>query len=108
MSNVQKTHIQLGTKVHERRTLVDQNRWDQIQKLFPEKCHKRLRSNGDDESDDECPPVKRVLAKCGELRQEYEEEIKKIRERKEKEEEASKNLIIKYSKNRINNGNNRL
>ena len=35
-------------------TLVDQNRWDRIQQLFPEKCNKRLRSNGDDESDDEC------------------------------------------------------
>ena len=34
-------------------TLVDQNRWNLIQKLFPEKCLKRLQGN-DDESEDEC------------------------------------------------------
>ena len=34
-------------------TLVDQNRWNLIQKLFPKKCLKRLQGD-DDESEDEC------------------------------------------------------
>ena len=42
-------------------TLVDQNRWNLIQKLFPKKCLRRLQGD-DDESEDECMSISLNMA----------------------------------------------
>ncbi|XP_028401000.1 E3 ubiquitin-protein ligase RNF168-like isoform X2 [Dendronephthya gigantea] len=74
-------------------TLIDEKRWNLIQELFPRRCLKRLQGD-DDETDDEYqPPTKRVLAKSGELRKEYEQEMNKVLQLQKEEEQASHNLI---------------
>ncbi|KAK7461187.1 hypothetical protein BaRGS_00038775 [Batillaria attramentaria] len=65
--------------------LVDERRWKQIQSLFPGRVQRRL--NGlDDETDDEEDETEEIgahyrrmvqLSKPGEIRQEYEEELKR-------------------------------
>lgn len=75
-------------------TLVNVARWQQIQQLFPEKCRKRLRGEDDDDIFD-MPPVKRTLSKDGELRKEYEEEMRKLKVAREEEMKASEEVIYK-------------
>jgi len=70
--------------------LVDEARWNVIQKLFPERSKRRLR--GEDGCDLEITEFSRVVAKSGELRKEYEEELLKIRLEKEEESRASEEI----------------
>ncbi|XP_062570577.1 E3 ubiquitin-protein ligase RNF169-like [Saccostrea cucullata] len=77
-------------------TLVNKKLWNQIQQLFPEKVEKRQK--GLDDSIDE--PVFQPLiniAEPGEIRREYEEQMKRLEaqreEERKKEQEASEALI---------------
>ncbi|XP_061177803.1 E3 ubiquitin-protein ligase RNF169-like [Saccostrea echinata] len=77
-------------------TLVNKKLWSQIQQLFPEKVEKRQK--GLDDSIDE--PVFQPLiniAEPGEIRKEYEEQMKRLEaqreEERKKEQEASEALI---------------
>ncbi|KAK2566627.1 E3 ubiquitin-protein ligase RNF168 [Acropora cervicornis] len=73
-------------------TLVDLKRWEQIQRLFPEKCQKRLR--GEDEEDlFDFPAPKRTISKDGEIRREYEEEMRKVQQAREQEMKASEEAV---------------
>ncbi|XP_067670183.1 uncharacterized protein [Haliotis asinina] len=80
------------------KTLVNQQRWEQIQELFPKRV--RLRLEGKDEEDDSADvsfhrPVH--LAAPGEIRKEYEEELNKLRQQlnqeRRREEQESEALI---------------
>ncbi|XP_071085920.1 uncharacterized protein [Haliotis cracherodii] len=80
------------------KTLVNQQRWGQIQELFPKRV--RLRLEGKDEEDDSADvtfhrPVH--LAAPGEIRKEYEEELNKLRQQlnqeRRREELESEALI---------------
>ncbi|KAM7435979.1 hypothetical protein ABFA07_014201 [Porites harrisoni] len=75
-------------------TLVDLKRWKQIQKLFPEKCQKRLRGE-DDEDLFDTPPLKRAISQDGEVRKEYEEEMRKLQQAREQEVQASEEVVRK-------------
>jgi len=75
-------------------TLVNLKRWEQIQQLFPEKCQKRLRGE-DDEDLFDIPPPKRTISQDGELRKEYEEELRKLQQAREQEMRASEEAIHK-------------
>eukprot|EP00794_Sanderia_malayensis_P010724 gene10724-11872_t len=80
-------------------SLINKERWQYIQKLFPDRCRKRL--NGEDDDDDdigrathwEAAPFCPVVAKQGELRKEYEVELQKIEHEREKEIQASEEII---------------
>lgn len=73
-------------------TLVNLKRWEQIQKRFPEKCKKRLRGEEDEDLFD-LPPLKRAISQDGEIRKEYEEEIRKLQQAREQELRASEDAI---------------
>ncbi|XP_076454346.1 uncharacterized protein LOC143289250 [Babylonia areolata] len=88
-------------------SLVDQKRWEQIQRLFPQRVQRRL-DGLDDETDEETEEKEVVdvsyrrmvqLSKPGEIRKEYEEELKRLEAQQEaerqREEEASASLIQK-------------
>eukprot|EP00795_Rhopilema_esculentum_P016183 gene16183-7549_t len=79
-------------------TLIDQERWNVIQKLFPERCKRRLK--GEDEEDDNdvpmnCETFRPVVAEQGELRKEYEKELLKVELEKQEEMKASEEVIKK-------------
>lgn len=42
-------------------SLVNRKRWEQIQKLFPERCAKRLRGEDDDDDDDSCGEISHIF-----------------------------------------------
>lgn len=73
-------------------TLVNVKRWEQIQRLFPEKCQKRLRGEDDEDLFDFLPP-KRAISQDGEIRKEYEEEMRKVQHAREQEMRASEEAI---------------
>uniref|UniRef100_A0A8C0QKB3 RING-type E3 ubiquitin transferase n=1 Tax=Chelonoidis abingdonii TaxID=106734 RepID=A0A8C0QKB3_CHEAB len=71
-------------------TLINWELWERIQKNYPEECQRRV--NGQDLEEDICisQPLHQ-LSKPGELRQEYEAEISKVKaERWAHEQEESK------------------
>ncbi|PVD18535.1 hypothetical protein C0Q70_21084 [Pomacea canaliculata] len=93
-------------KATKNNTLVDQKRWEQVKKLFPEKVQRRLDGLDDETDDDDVNDNEEIdvqyrrigqLSKPGEIREEYEAEVKKLAERAEeerrREEEASAALI---------------
>ncbi|KAM4566914.1 E3 ubiquitin-protein ligase rnf168 isoform 1-T2 [Odontesthes bonariensis] len=76
-------------------SLVDQQLWTRIQTCFPLQCQRR-----EEEGEDEELPVSVVFPRVcqpGELRQEYEDEVTKLKEERrqleEEEQRASKELI---------------
>ncbi|XP_013409305.1 serine/arginine repetitive matrix protein 2 isoform X1 [Lingula anatina] len=79
--------------------LVNEKRWRQIQRLFPKQVEKRL--EGEDNEDDYLAntAVPLHLAQPGEIRKEYEEEMKKLEAERvraaEEEEQASQSIIQK-------------
>ncbi|XP_035693399.1 E3 ubiquitin-protein ligase RNF169-like isoform X2 [Branchiostoma floridae] len=82
-------------------TLVNKERWAQIQRYFPEKCERRLRGEEndtlDDLSDEELPITNfPVVSEPGELRREYEEQMKKFEEQRKKEQEAALKASMEY------------
>ncbi|KAK7090558.1 hypothetical protein V1264_010335 [Littorina saxatilis] len=92
-------------KASKAKTLVNQERWEQIQRLFPGRVQRRL-DGLDDETDEETEEREEIdvcyrrmvqLSKPGEIRQEYEAELKRLEEQQEaerqQEEEASVDLI---------------
>ncbi|KAL8623947.1 hypothetical protein ACOMHN_047167 [Nucella lapillus] len=85
--------------------LVNQKRWEQIQKLFPQRVQRRL-DGLDDETDEETQEKEDIdlsyrhmvqLSEPGEIRREYEEELKRLESQqaaeRQIEEEASASLI---------------
>ncbi|NXA81535.1 RN168 ligase, partial [Thryothorus ludovicianus] len=73
-----------------RNTLINWELWEKIQKNYPEECERRM--NGQDLDEEICvPKPQHQLSKPGELRQEYEEEISKVKaERQAHEQEENK------------------
>ncbi|XP_051005724.1 E3 ubiquitin-protein ligase RNF168 [Acomys russatus] len=87
------------TRYHTRRkSLVNTDLWEIIQKHYPKECKLRVSGQESKEIVDDYQPVRR-LSKPGELRREYEEEISKVEaERqasKEEENKASEEYIQK-------------
>ncbi|XP_006884353.1 PREDICTED: E3 ubiquitin-protein ligase RNF168 [Elephantulus edwardii] len=85
------------TRYHTRRkTLVNMELWETIQKHYPKECKLRACGQESEEIVDDFQPV-RVLSIPGELRREYEEEISKVeaerRANEEKENKASEEYI---------------
>lgn len=78
-------------------TLVNHERWAAIQANFPEQVQKRL--SGEEEEDPEMNAlnISIRLAEPGEIRSEYEQQLKKLQEQRaeesKKEQEASERLI---------------
>lgn len=74
--------ISVWARIHgKENTLVDTNRWELIQKHFPEHINRRRLSIMKDDinlSSNDLHEPKRVLASEGEIRKEYEEELKKL------------------------------
>ncbi|XP_058518045.1 E3 ubiquitin-protein ligase RNF168 isoform X2 [Ochotona princeps] len=73
-----------------RKTLVNMELWEMIQRLYPKECE--LRASGQDTGEiaEDYQPV-RLISKPGELRKEYEEEISKVEaERRANVEEENK------------------
>ncbi|XP_019616189.1 PREDICTED: E3 ubiquitin-protein ligase RNF169-like [Branchiostoma belcheri] len=84
-------------------TLVNQERWAQIQRFYSEKCQRRLRGEENDALDelsDEDSQITNfpVVSQPGELRKEYEEQMKKFEEQRKKEEEAALKASMEYIK----------
>ncbi|XP_004424585.1 PREDICTED: E3 ubiquitin-protein ligase RNF168 [Ceratotherium simum simum] len=79
------------TRYHTRRkSLVNMELWEIIQKHYPKECKRRASGQESEEIVDDYQPV-RLLSKPGELRREYEEEISKVEaERRATEEEENK------------------
>ncbi|CAH1245337.1 RNF168 [Branchiostoma lanceolatum] len=82
-------------------TLVNRERWAQIQRFYPEKCERRLRGEENDAlgdlSDEDLPvTIFPVVSEPGELRREYEEQMKKFEEQRKKEEEAALKASMDY------------
>ncbi|KAM9582963.1 E3 ubiquitin-protein ligase RNF168 isoform 1-T2 [Trichechus inunguis] len=79
------------TRYHARRnSLVNKELWEIIQKYYPEECKLRACGQESQEIVDDYQPV-RLLSIPGELRREYEEEIRKVEaERRASEEEENK------------------
>ncbi|NXV64525.1 RN168 ligase, partial [Molothrus ater] len=73
-----------------RNTLINWELWEKIQKDYPEECKRRM--NGQDLDEEIClPKPQHQLSKPGELRQEYEAEISKVKaERRAHEQEENK------------------
>ncbi|XP_063264808.1 E3 ubiquitin-protein ligase RNF168 [Prinia subflava] len=73
-----------------RNTLINWELWEKIQKDYPEECERRM--NGQDLDEEICvPKPQHQLSKPGELRQEYEAEISKVKaERRAHEQEENK------------------
>ncbi|NXT94393.1 RN168 ligase, partial [Anhinga rufa] len=73
-----------------RNTLVNWELWEKIQKNYPKECERRI--NGQDLEEEICVPhPQHQLSKPGELRQEYEAEISKVKaERRAHEQEENK------------------
>ncbi|KAK0066595.1 E3 ubiquitin-protein ligase RNF168 [Biomphalaria pfeifferi] len=90
-------------KAAKNNTLINMQKWKAIQEVFPEKVRHRLEgseeSNSESEEDNFEAQLRRLkeLSEPGEIRQEYEAALEKIRQQKEeeakKEEEASRALI---------------
>ncbi|CAH1781173.1 unnamed protein product [Owenia fusiformis] len=80
-------------------SLIDYNRWKQIQELFPTRVRNRIEGRDDSDSSDEesVTPVFHTVAEPGEVRREYELELKKLQAQQEierqKEAEESEALI---------------
>eukprot|EP00112_Aurelia_sp_Birch-Aquarium-sp1_P006077 Seg1680.2 transcript_id=Seg1680.2/GoldUCD/mRNA.D3Y31 product="E3 ubiquitin-protein ligase rnf168" protein_id=Seg1680.2/GoldUCD/D3Y31 len=77
--------------------LVDEERWNKIQRLFPERCKRRL--NGEDDDDDlylSTSTFVPVVAKDGEVRQEYEKELQKAEMEMQEELKASEEIIKRF------------
>uniref|UniRef100_G3T6E8 E3 ubiquitin-protein ligase RNF168 n=1 Tax=Loxodonta africana TaxID=9785 RepID=G3T6E8_LOXAF len=79
------------TRYHARRnSLVNMELWEKIQKYYPKECKLRACGQESEEIVDDYQPV-RLLSIPGELRREYEEEIRKVEaERRANEEEENK------------------
>ncbi|XP_064615082.1 uncharacterized protein LOC135479218 isoform X2 [Liolophura sinensis] len=73
--------------------LINKTRWKQIQDLFPKKVQRRLEGKDDDSSEEVFCAPKPQIAEPGEIRKEYEEQLRKMREQRRKEQEASERLI---------------
>ncbi|NXI24425.1 RN168 ligase, partial [Sterrhoptilus dennistouni] len=73
-----------------RNTLINWELWEKIQKNYPEECERRI--NGQDLDEEiSVPKPHHQLCKPGELRQEYEAEISKVKaERQAHEQEENK------------------
>ncbi|XP_053403361.1 E3 ubiquitin-protein ligase rnf168-like [Mercenaria mercenaria] len=77
--------------------LVNNERWEEIQKNFPEQIRKR--QEGEEEEDPEMNAlnISIKLAEPGEIRNEYEQQLKKLQEQRaeerRREQEASERLI---------------
>ncbi|KAK6962811.1 E3 ubiquitin-protein ligase RNF168 [Biomphalaria glabrata] len=90
-------------KAAKNNTLINMQKWKAIQEAFPEKVRHRLEgseeSNSESEEDNFEAQLRRLkeLSEPGEIRQEYEAALEKIRQQKveeaKKEEEASRALI---------------
>lgn len=82
--------ISSWTRYHTRRnSLVNMELWEKIQKYYPKECKLRVSGQKSEGSIDDVQPV-RLLSKPGELRREYEEEVKKMEaERRASEEEEN-------------------
>ncbi|XP_006813205.1 uncharacterized protein LOC102803140 [Saccoglossus kowalevskii] len=66
--------------------LINQKRWESILSAFPEKCRRRIEGLEDESQDEEISsPSKPHLCEPGEVRREYEKEMKKLQELKKKE-----------------------
>lgn len=74
-------------------TLVNKERWDLIQALFPERVKRRLQGI-DDIVEDTYQAPKHVLAADGEVGKEFQDQMKKIQE----EEEAGSQASLDYIK----------
>ncbi|KAK6195145.1 hypothetical protein SNE40_000629 [Patella caerulea] len=94
------TWARLSTKQNK---LVNEKRWQEIQKLFPEKVQRRLQGIESEEDEDEVletfhHPIVNI-AQPGEIRKEYEEQLQKLQKQREveqsKEEAESAALIEK-------------
>ncbi|NXX79099.1 RN168 ligase, partial [Urocolius indicus] len=74
-----------------RNTLVNWELWEKIQKSYPEECKRRINGQGLEEEICVPRPPQHQLSKPGELRQEYEAEISKVKaERQAHEQEENK------------------
>ncbi|XP_025078895.1 E3 ubiquitin-protein ligase rnf168-like isoform X2 [Pomacea canaliculata] len=93
-------------KATKNNTLLDQKRWEQVKKLFPEKVQRRLDGLDDVTDEDDMNDNEEIdlqyrrivqLSKPGEIREEYEAEVKRLdhgaEEERRREEEASVALI---------------
>ncbi|KAL3848299.1 hypothetical protein ACJMK2_019167 [Sinanodonta woodiana] len=80
-------------------TLVNEVRWSEVKRLFRDKVERRLQGIEEEEEVGAQAFPNVSIAKPGEIRKEYEEEIKKIRQQQEEErkmeEAASEALILK-------------
>ncbi|XP_050389178.1 NKAP family protein [Patella vulgata] len=94
------TWARLSTKQNK---LVNEKRWQEIQKLFPEKVKRRLEGVESEEDEDDVletfhHPIVHI-AEPGEIRKEYEEQLQKLQKQREveqsKEEAESAALIRK-------------
>ena len=84
--------------------MVDGDRWEYIQKKFPERVEKWM--NGEDAvGDDETMNVTRVIAEDGELHSEYDGECERVAREREAEERRDRELtstqILSETENRI-------
>ncbi|XP_028681541.1 E3 ubiquitin-protein ligase rnf168 [Erpetoichthys calabaricus] len=93
--------VSTWTRCHSRNnTLVNEDLWKRIQEEFPVQCQRRMAGldpEEEDEKSDPSPPPR--LCSPGELRKEYEEQMRKLEEEKqaleEKERQASEEYIQK-------------
>lgn len=74
-------------------TLVNEERWNLIQKMFPERVQRRIDGHDDFEESFKAPV--HIIANEGELRKEYEEELKRL----EAEDNEDINKSMDYIRN---------
>lgn len=77
------------------KSLVNENRWEEIQKQFPEAVKRRLEGLEDDENDQMVPCVPIKLAKPGEIRSEYEDMMHKLEQQRAEEERSAQEATLR-------------
>ncbi|XP_064414113.1 E3 ubiquitin-protein ligase RNF169 [Latimeria chalumnae] len=100
-----RTRVSTWARRHGRdNTLVDAELWQRVLRSHPERCRRRLREQRREQDGEERPggpPAEEEfifrapihLSKPGEVREEYESQMRKLQEEKNQEEKASKELI---------------
>ncbi|WAR28275.1 RN169-like protein [Mya arenaria] len=80
-----------------KKELVNEERWSAIKKSFPDQVRARLEGFEEDDEEMNALNISIKLAEPGEIREEYEEQLKKLRDQRSAEEraeaEASERLI---------------